>query len=83
NSPRTWYRPAGLHPGGRAPAYSASGDTDPAMAGFSGRDPLGVMRAYVPDLRAVTMLPGAGHLLPLERGDEVNAAIVGHLHDLG
>lgn len=83
NFDRNWELTAGLDPVVRVPAYFVYGENDPDMAGFSGRDPLGVMRAYVPDLRAVTMLPGAGHLLPLERGDEVNAAIVGHLHDLG
>ncbi len=64
------------------PAYFLYGDRDTDMEGFSGHDPLGTLRAHVPDLRAVTEIADAGHLLQLERTEEVNALIVDHLRDL-
>ncbi|MEU2252400.1 alpha/beta hydrolase [Nocardia xishanensis] len=64
------------------PTYFLYGERDPDMEGFSGRDPLGTLRAYVPDLRAVTKVPDAGHLVQLERSDEVNTLIAAHLADL-
>ncbi|MEV0292335.1 alpha/beta hydrolase [Nocardia sp. NPDC050710] len=64
------------------PTYFLYGDRDPDMEGFSGRDPLGTLRAHVPDLRAVTEIPNAGHLVQLERTPEVNALITDHLRDL-
>ncbi|WP_431971717.1 alpha/beta fold hydrolase [Nocardia sp. bgisy134] len=64
------------------PTYFLYGERDPDMEGFSGRDPLGTLRAYVSDLRAVTKVSDAGHLVQLERSDEVNALITAHLADL-
>ncbi|MBA4856181.1 alpha/beta fold hydrolase [Nocardia farcinica] len=80
---RNWELGADLDPTVRVPAYFVYGEKDPDMAGFSGRDPLGVMRAHVPDMRGVTEIPGAGHLLPLERGAEVDRLVLAHLTDLG
>ncbi len=64
------------------PTYFLYGDRDPDMEGFSGRDPLATLRANVSDLRAVTEVADAGHLVQLERTDEVNALITTHLRDL-
>ncbi|MEV6276556.1 alpha/beta hydrolase [Nocardia sp. NPDC051832] len=64
------------------PAYFMYGDRDPDMEGFSGRDPLGTMQAHVPNLREVTKISDAGHLVQLERTDEVNTLLIGHLRDL-
>ena len=66
----------------RVPAYFLYGERDTDMEGFSGRDPLGILRANLTDLRGVTELAGAGHLLQLERTDQVNALLVEHLRDL-
>ncbi|MFI9404693.1 alpha/beta hydrolase [Nocardia sp. NPDC052316] len=64
------------------PAYFMYGDRDPDMEGFSGRDPLTTLRTYVPDLRAVTKIGDAGHLVQLERASEVDALITSHLREL-
>ncbi|MFC9437168.1 alpha/beta fold hydrolase [Nocardia sp. NPDC057030] len=64
------------------PAYFMYGDHDPDMEGFSGRDPLATLRNHVPDLRAVTKIADAGHLVQLERAAEVDTLLVTHLHDL-
>lgn len=52
------------------------------MEGFSGRDPLTTMREHVPDLREVTEIANAGHLVQLERAEEVNRLITGYLRHL-
>ncbi|WP_345496556.1 alpha/beta fold hydrolase [Nocardia callitridis] len=64
------------------PAYFLYGAKDPDMEGFSGRDPLTTLRENVPDLRAVTEVAGAGHLVQLERTAEVNTLITTHLREL-
>ncbi|QBS39923.1 alpha/beta fold hydrolase [Nocardia sp. CS682] len=64
------------------PAYFMYGDRDPDMEGFSGRDPLTTLRTYVPDLRAVTKIADAGHLVQLERASEVDTLITAHLREL-
>ncbi|WP_433655860.1 alpha/beta fold hydrolase [Nocardia sp. CA-128927] len=64
------------------PAYFMYGDHDPDMEGFSGRDPLTTLRNSVPDLREVTKIADAGHLVQLERAPEVNALLTAHLRDL-
>ncbi|WP_244892346.1 alpha/beta fold hydrolase [Nocardia arizonensis] len=64
------------------PAYFLHGEHDTDMEGFSGRDPLGVLRAYLTDLRGVTEIAGAGHLVQLERTEQVNALLIEHLRDL-
>jgi pimeloyl-ACP methyl ester carboxylesterase len=58
------------------PAYFLAGEKDVDLAGFSGRDPLARMRSLVPDLRELVLIPGAGHLVQLERPDEVNAHLL-------
>lgn len=64
------------------PAYFMYGDHDPDMEGFSGRDPLTTLRNHVPDLRAVTKITDAGHLVQLERAAEVNSLLTTHLREL-
>ncbi|MFB8275053.1 alpha/beta fold hydrolase [Nocardia colli] len=64
------------------PAYFMYGDHDPDMEGFSGRDPLTTLRNHVPDLRAVTKIADAGHLVQLERAPEVNSLLTTHLREL-
>lgn len=64
------------------PTYFLYGEHDPDMEGFSGRDPLATLRTHVRDLRAVAAIPGAGHLVQLERSEAVNALLADHLADL-
>ncbi|WP_425297958.1 hypothetical protein [Nocardia brasiliensis] len=52
------------------------------MEGFSGRDPLATLRRHVPQLRAVTKIADAGHLVQLERTAEVDALLTSHLREL-
>jgi pimeloyl-ACP methyl ester carboxylesterase len=54
------------------PAFFLAGEKDVDIAGFSGRDPLERMRSLVPDLRSLVLVPGAGHLVQMERPAEVN-----------
>jgi pimeloyl-ACP methyl ester carboxylesterase len=65
------------------PTYFLYGENDPDMEGFSGRDPLATLRANVTDLRAVVELPGAGHLVHLERTDAVNEFLVTARREVG
>jgi pimeloyl-ACP methyl ester carboxylesterase len=53
------------------------------MEGFSGTDPIGAMKARVPDLREVVMVPGAGHLVQMERASDVNSMLTRFLASLG
>jgi pimeloyl-ACP methyl ester carboxylesterase len=64
------------------PTYFLYGDRDPDMEGFSGRDPLATLREHVTDLREVTKIADAGHLVQLERSMEVNDLITAHLREL-
>lgn len=64
------------------PAFFMYGERDCDMEGFSGMDPLGTMRSRVPDLREVAMVPGAGHLIQMERPHDVNALITKFLASL-
>lgn len=66
----------------KVPVYFLYGEHDPDMEGFSGRDPLEVMRALLPDLRAVERVAGAGHLVQLERTADVDDFLKRSLADL-
>ncbi len=60
------------------PALFISGDRDGVIA-FTNMDP---MKANVPHLRDVLMLPGCGHWTQQERPAEVNAALIEFLRGL-
>jgi len=62
------------------PALFIAGDRDGVIA----MNPSAVegMKAHVPDLRRIVMLPGAGHWTQQERPDEVNAALLEFLRGL-
>ncbi|MBJ8345895.1 alpha/beta hydrolase [Antrihabitans sp. YC2-6] len=64
------------------PAFFLWGERDCDMEGFSGPDPIGAMRTKVPDLREVVMIPGAGHLVQMERSDEVSKHLLEFLSAL-
>lgn len=57
------------------PVFFLYGERDCDMEGFSGSDPIGMMKSRVPDLREVVMVPGAGHLVQMEKPDEVNSIL--------
>jgi pimeloyl-ACP methyl ester carboxylesterase len=58
------------------PAFFLAGERDVDLAGFTGHDPLERMRALVPDLRELTLIPGAGHLVQLEAASQVSDRLV-------
>lgn len=66
------------------PAFFLYGerDVDTEAAAFFGRDPIESMRARVPDLRQVAMVPEAGHLVQMERPSAVNEWLVRFLSSL-
>jgi epoxide hydrolase A/B len=64
------------------PAYFLAGEKDVDLAGFSGRDPLERMRSLLTDLRELVIVPGAGHLVQMERPAEVNAHLLRFLSAL-
>ncbi len=64
------------------PAFFMYGERDCDMEGFSGMDPIAMMRSRVPDLREVAMIPEAGHLIGLERPAEVKALLTRFLASL-
>ena len=52
------------------------------LEGFHGDDPISLMRAIFPELRQVRMIPGAGHMMPLEASNEVNEIMLDYLADI-
>ncbi|RJO68303.1 alpha/beta hydrolase [Nocardia panacis] len=76
---RNWESSAGLPATVATPTFFLYGARDLDMAGFSGRDPLTTLRTHVTDLRAVTRIARAGHLVQLERTDQVNGLLLAHL----
>ncbi|NKY51342.1 alpha/beta fold hydrolase [Nocardia vermiculata] len=76
---RNWELTEGLPTTVTVPTHFLYGENDPDMEGFSGRDPLAVLRAHVSDLRAVEKVADAGHLVQLERTAEVNDFLLRHL----
>nr|WP_231386830.1 alpha/beta hydrolase [Nocardia sp. BMG111209] len=79
---RNWELSADLPTTVPVPVHFLYGENDPDMEGFSGRDPLAVMRAHLTDLRAVEKVPGAGHLVQLERTGAVNDFLLTALGEL-
>ena len=64
------------------PAYFIGSEQDVDLEAFHGDDPMALMRAQFPELRQVRMVPKAGHMLQLERSDEVNAVLLEYLADI-
>jgi pimeloyl-ACP methyl ester carboxylesterase len=64
------------------PAFFIYGERDCDMEGFSGMDPIAAMRARVPDLREVAMIPAAGHLIQMEDPAGVNSLLLRFLSSL-
>lgn len=64
------------------PAYFLGSENDVDLEGFHGEDPIAQMRAIFPELRAVRMIPGAGHMVQLEASEAVNAILLDYLADI-
>lgn len=64
------------------PALYMVGERDSGLAMPGMRDIIAAMPASVPNLKASITVQGAGHWLSQEAPDEVNAALIGFLHDL-
>ena len=64
------------------PAFFAYGERDCDLEGFSGPDPIGTMKSRVPNLREIVAVPEAGHLVQLEKTDEVNDLLVSFLRSI-
>ena len=66
----------------QVPAYFIGSENDVDLEGFHGDDPIAQMRAIFPELRAVRMIPGAGHMVQLEASGAVNAILLDYLADI-
>lgn len=66
----------------QVPAFFIGSENDCDLEGFHGDHPIALMRAQFPDLRAVGMIPGAGHLVQLERSEEVTQLMLKYLATL-
>lgn len=64
------------------PAFFIGSEHDIDLEAFHGDDPISLMRAQFPDLREVAMIPGAGHLVQMERPREVNDYLLKFLDSL-
>ncbi|GAA1267699.1 alpha/beta hydrolase [Pseudonocardia aurantiaca] len=63
------------------PTVFVTGEKDPVLQ-IVGEDALAEMRASVPGLTGVHVIPGAGHFVQMEAADEVNRIMVEFLHGL-
>ncbi|MDY0073790.1 MAG: alpha/beta hydrolase [Thauera sp.] len=66
----------------KVPAFFIGSEHDIDLAAFHGDDPISLMRAQFPDLREVVMIPGAGHLVQMEKPEEVNHYLLKYLDSL-
>ena len=64
------------------PAYFLGSERDVDLEGFHGDDPISLMQAQFPDLRAVKMIPKAGHMMQLEASDAVNQVLIEFVRDV-
>lgn len=64
------------------PAFFIGSENDCDLEGFHGDHPIALMRAQFPDLRAVDMIPGAGHLVQLECSADVTRLLLKDLATL-
>ncbi|HTC16578.1 MAG TPA: alpha/beta hydrolase [Steroidobacteraceae bacterium] len=65
-----------------APFFFIGSERDCDLEAWHGPDPLGALRLQYEDVRAVAMLPHAGHMMQMEKPREVNECIVRFLAQL-
>ena len=61
------------------PAFFIGSELDCDLEGFHGPNPIELMRNQFPNLEAVDMIAGAGHLVQLEKSEEVNELLIKNL----
>jgi len=86
-----WYRAMDLRWAQRAawrhgpntrPFFFIGSENDVDLEAWHGDDPLGAIPTRYSDVRRIEMLPKAGHLIQLERADEVSRLMVEFLGEL-
>lgn len=86
-----WYRAMDLRWAQRQPLYGTpnpvpfyfiGSENDTDLEAFHGDDPIGKIKQQYSDVRGISMVPHAGHMLQLERSAEVNKVIVDFLRTL-
>jgi pimeloyl-ACP methyl ester carboxylesterase len=65
-----------------APFFFIGSENDVDLEGFHGDDPLGQIKNQYADVRAVEMISHAGHMVQMERAQEVNALMLKFLATL-
>lgn len=87
-----WYRAMDLrwaqrkpyeHTKNAAPYFLIAAEADTDIEAFHGEDPLGKLPEQYADIRAIAHVKKAGHMLQMERSDEVNALLLKFLSTLG
>lgn len=64
------------------PFYFIGSENDVDLEAWHGEDPLAQLKQQYTDLRAVKMLKHAGHMMHLEKTDEVNAVMLEFMADI-
>lgn len=64
------------------PAYFLGSEQDVDLEGFHGDDPISLMRKPFPNLRKVEMIADAGHMVQLEKSEQVNTHLINFLDDI-
>lgn len=64
------------------PFFFIGSERDCDLEGWHGEDPLGALRGQYEDVRGVAMLEQAGHMMQMERPQEVNEILVKFLSQL-
>lgn len=65
-----------------APFYFIGSEQDVDLEAWHGEDPLGDIYKHHSDVKQIDMLPNAGHLIQLEKSDEVNALLAKYLAEI-
>lgn len=66
----------------RVPFFFIASVQDTDLEAFHGQDPLAQLPRQYSDLRQVAMISGAGHMMQMERADEVSRLMLGFLRAL-
>ena len=64
------------------PAWFIGSERDADLEGFHGQEPIALLHNAFPKLLVVTMVPKAGHMVQLERSQEVNQLLVEYLAEI-
>jgi pimeloyl-ACP methyl ester carboxylesterase len=64
------------------PAYFIGSEADVDLEGFHGDDPISLLRNQFPDLRKVSMIPKAGHMIHFEATEQLNEILIEYLSDI-